>query len=123
MFLLKCTTHHDVAVVRNTLFLVRPHGHTVSCPVSFALSQRDSTGDNASLCAVIGYSKGFYNKCDAHVIPRVFFFFFFSLEADSFKSYTGEFFSVTFHDFIRTFFGRLCCEDLFYTIITPRGEN
>lgn len=91
----------------------------VSCPVPCALSQRDSIGDDASLHAGIVCSGNFYNRRnDVCVAPMSF-----SLEADSLKSHTGEFFSFTFHDFIRTSFGRLCCEDLFYTIVTPRVEN
>lgn len=82
------------------------------------LLARDSFGANASLHAMILCSENFCNNCDAYVIPRVF-----SGEAAPFKSCAGEVFSSTFHDFIRTFFGRLCCEDLFYTVITPRGEN
>lgn len=80
------------------------------------LATERTLGIRLPLHAALFCPGNFYNKCNTYVIPL-----FSSWEAASFKSYTGEFFSFTFHDFIITFFGRLCCEDLLHTVINPEG--
>lgn len=117
MILLKYSAQHGFAMARKAWSLVSARQRTASCPALSVLSHRGSIGPHSCLHAALFCSGNFYSKCNTYVIPLLS-----SLEADSFKSYTGEFFSFTFHDFIITFFGRLCCEDLLHTIITPRGK-
>lgn len=112
------SVQHGFVMARKAWSLVSAHQHAASCPALFVLSHRDSIGPSSCLHAALFCSGNFYSKCNTYAIPLLS-----SLEADSFKSYTGKFFSFTFHDFIITFFGRLRCEDLLHTIITPRGEN